>query len=390
MDKPRILVVTGHYLPGFRAGGPLRSVLNLVNSLGAEFEFFILTSDRDLGDSESYPDIRKGKWQDVGKARVRYLGPAERGIRDVCRAIADVEHDLLYLNSFFSPWGSIAPLVGRRLGLLSKQRILIAPRGEFSEGALALKRFKKRSYVQVARAVGILPGLFWHASSSYESGDIRRVIRARVEKVYVASNLSSPPAALGRFGDRNEDAGFHVAFLSRISPKKNLEYALDVLREVRVPVTFNIYGPAEDQGYWVRCQEKIARLPAHVSAHYHGALTPRQVPAAMRANDLFFLPTRGENFGHVIAEALGVGTPVLISDQTPWRGLRDQGLGFDFALDQREQFVEVIERFGEMPPEERTQIRLDTHAAVVKHWNDRDDVAAHREMFRRVIEAGNG
>ena len=52
----------------------------------------------------------------------------------------------------------------------------------------------------------------------------------------------------------------------------------------------------------------------------------------MAANDLFFLPTRGENFGHVIAEALSVGTPVLISDQTPWRKLAAVGLGHDLPL----------------------------------------------------------
>ena len=33
--------------------------------------------------------------------------------------------------------------------------------------------------------------------------------------------------------------------------------------------------------------------------------------------DLLFLPTKGENFGHVILESMSAGTPVLISDTTP-------------------------------------------------------------------------
>jgi glycosyltransferase involved in cell wall biosynthesis len=43
------------------------------------------------------------------------------------------------------------------------------------------------------------------------------------------------------------------------------------------------------------------------------------VPGVFRQYDLFVFPTRGENFGHVIIESLSVGTPVLLSDRTPWR-----------------------------------------------------------------------
>jgi len=188
---------------------------------------------------------------------------------------------------------------------------------------------------------------------------------------------------------RDDESEFKLAFLSRISPKKNLDYALDVLREVRHPVTFNIYGPAEDRDYWIRCKDKIERLPGHVIARYHGPVSPAKVATVMRSTDLFFLPTRGENFGHVIAEALRVGTPVLISDQAAWRGHEEQGLGFEFGLGDRAKFVEVIERLAKMAPEERRQMRLATHSAAVNYWNDRDDVAAHREMFRQVIGSQN-
>ena len=56
-DKPRILVLTGCYLPGFRGGGPLRTIFNAVNSLHGDFDFHILTADRDLGDAAPYPGM---------------------------------------------------------------------------------------------------------------------------------------------------------------------------------------------------------------------------------------------------------------------------------------------------------------------------------------------
>ena len=45
--KPVILVFLGNYLPGFKSGGPLRTIVNLVDNLSDEFEFLIITSDRD-------------------------------------------------------------------------------------------------------------------------------------------------------------------------------------------------------------------------------------------------------------------------------------------------------------------------------------------------------
>ncbi len=68
----------------------------------------------------------------------------------------------------------------------------------------------------------------------------------------------------------------------------------------------------------------------------HGPLPPDRVAEALRANHLLFLPTRSENFGHVILEALAAGCPVLLSDRTPWRNLARAGVGWDLPLDRPE------------------------------------------------------
>ena len=45
------------------------------------------------------------------------------------------------------------------------------------------------------------------------------------------------------------------------------------------------------------------------------------------------MPTTHENFGHAVVEAWAHGRPVLLSDQTPWRGLSEAGLGWDVPLE---------------------------------------------------------
>ena len=61
-NKPNILIFIDWFLPGFKAGGPIKSVSNIVNSLHQDFNFFIITSDRDIDDNKPYETEPLDKW----------------------------------------------------------------------------------------------------------------------------------------------------------------------------------------------------------------------------------------------------------------------------------------------------------------------------------------
>lgn len=73
ISKPKILTFVSYYLPGYKAGGPLRTIANMVEHLGNDFEFWIVTRDRDLGDTVPYADVIINEWNDVHGAKVFYL-----------------------------------------------------------------------------------------------------------------------------------------------------------------------------------------------------------------------------------------------------------------------------------------------------------------------------
>ena len=72
-------------------------------------------------------------------------------------------------------------------------------------------------------------------------------------------------------------------------------------------------------------QKLIEKVPENVKIHISDEIHPDEVPDTFSKYNLFVFPTRGENFGHVIPEALSVGTPILLSDQTHWE--QDASLG---------------------------------------------------------------
>jgi SAM-dependent methyltransferase/glycosyltransferase involved in cell wall biosynthesis len=377
-----VLVFVRYYLPGYKAGGPLRSIANMVEALGDEFDFRIVTLDRDAGDGEPYPDQDVPGWKRVGKACVLYLSPGETRLRRIAAILRETPHDILYLNSFFDPHFTLKPLLARRLGLAPARRCVLAPRGEFSPEALHLKPAKKAAYIRLASLMGLCRDLHWHASSAHEEADIRRVMCGSVRSLQVAIDMPAA-ASPGPSPHPHREPGqpLRICFLSRISPMKNLDYALDVLAKIDVPVTFDIYGAIEDEACWDRCRKMIAFLPGNVVAAHHGVVPHAEVTGTLARYDLFFLPTRGESYGHAIVEALAAGTPVLISDRTPWQGLAGHGVGWDLPLANPDAFVNAITEIASWPSDRRSEQRQRCLAFAEDHMRSDAVLAATRSLF---------
>lgn len=392
--KPRILVLVSYYLPGYLAGGPVRSIANLVDWLGDEFEFMILTSDRDVGAAEPYSDVNLNTWNSVGRAQVFYLRRHLMSTRALLRLIRDTPHSLLYLNSFFDPIFSIQLMLFRMLGLIPKKPVLLAPRGEFSKGALMLKYRKKRAFMAFARITGMFNNLYWQASTELEAKDIavvlgKSTLKAKIAEIITAVDFSSllDKKLDARPRLRDADQVISICYLSRISRMKNLDYALSVLANVSHALRFTIYGPQEDKQYWKECLAIISRLPSNVEVTYKGPVPHERVWEVIAEHDLLFVPTRGENFGHVFLEAWSAGVPVLTSDQTPWQQLEREGVGWDLSLQDPKRFVSILSEVAGWSPEQRADRRQMCLAFAERYLNDNGAVEASRDMFRAVIRS---
>lgn len=382
MTRRTILTFVSAYLPGYRAGGPIRSIANLVDYLGDEFDFRIVTADRDRGAKIPYQDLDPDLWHEVGKARVRYLPPSQQRLLPILRVMRATPHDLIYLNSFLNPRFATLPLVVQRLKLVPTRPVILAPRGEFSEAALAIKSSKKRVFLAVSRAVGLHRGLVWQATSNHEAAQIRQVIGNVAKIVRIAPDLPKLAGTAPSRRVRNPLDPLRIVFLGRVVPMKNLLFALDVLAGVKTPIEFSIYGPREDATYSVRCDAAVASLPCHVKVVWGGPLPPDRVVGTLAQHDLFFLPSLGENFGHVIAEALQAGLRLLISDRTPWRGLDAAGVGYDLPIDSTDNFVRAIEDEARIIPSSSSADAIQAFFAEASRLNER--VAANRRLFEAI------
>ena len=385
-NKTKVLAVVDYYLPGYKGGGPAVSVSRLINCLGNDVDFKVFTRDRDLGDQNPYNDIEPNSWTTKDDTQIFYASPKKLNMMGLLKAIRDANPDVIYLNSYFSKL-TRSTLILRAIGLLKNTPILIAPRGEFSPGALQLKALKKRKYLDLANALRIHSGVTWQVSSSHELTDTKAVVRTKADFFMRPPDIADRTNVQVETVRSEKKSGVATfAFISRISPKKNLLGAIEMLQSIKGKVTFAIYGPIEDQAYWQKCEEAIAVLPENVSCVHKGGIPSTQVLEELSAHHFFLFPTLGENFGHVIPEALAAGCPVLVSDQTPWQDFDERGVGWVLKLEDQEAWQESIQKCVDMSPE-----HFETMSVAAKDYINAmacasTDLETNRMLFAVTIE----
>ncbi|MCP5056939.1 MAG: glycosyltransferase [bacterium] len=354
--RPIALTYMVHYLPGFQAGGAMRTLLNMVEAIGDDVEFRIVTKDRDFLATEPYPDVPPGEWVRVGKAHVLYVAPENLSSNYFAELARTTPHDLVYCPSFFDPRFTLLPLLLHWLGRTPQVPVVVAPQNELSPGALSLKALKKRTFLTLAKLLGFHRGVVFHASSELEREEIRVVFPR--SPIVIARNLLHPPDDSGEKSSAPKEAGkLRVVFLSRISAKKNLSSAIRFLcdPELRGDIQFDIFGPIDDPNHWAECQSLLEELPAHLHVNVRGPIENDRIGEVLPDYHLFILPTLGESFGYAILEAMLWGCPALISDRTPWEDLEEHGAGWTLPLEEPSRYREAIQACLDAGPEEQLE-----------------------------------
>jgi glycosyltransferase involved in cell wall biosynthesis len=385
-QKQKVFVIVEYYLPGYKAGGAIRSVANLVDCLSDQFDFWILTRDRDAADKVAYADVKTDAWNQVGKAKVFYASPRSLSRSNILRLANDVKPAIYYLNSFFS-YLTIKLLLSRRLGMLSKSPVILAPRGEFSPGALRLKKIKKTLYIGIASRLGLYDDVWWQVASSQEEAEVCAGWGQQI-KFHIAPDLPQLGSDFkyAMAAPLSKDAG-HVrfAFLSRITRKKNLAWALKRLRGLSGQVEFDVYGPPEDRDYWRECEQRIAELPKNIRVKYYGPIPNHEARSTLQNYHFFFFPTLGESFGHAIFDALAVGCPVIVSNTTPWQDLSPKGAGWSLPLGVEEVWERVLQECVDMDEEVYSSMSLQAREYAINFIANGGILQLNRNLFLSVL-----
>ena len=185
----RVAIFYSGYLPGEKYGGPVTSIYNFTELLGDDIAIFIICTNHDLKETTPYSGIAEG-WNAVGKAKVLYLSDTEYRKKKFSEILDEIRPDLIYASSIFSVQQTY-PLFS-----LSKKKgipLLLAPRGELNNKALAIKGIKKRAYLLSLKILKKMSSTFFQATSEEEVKNIIQNLGVHERKVYLLPNIPTVP-----------------------------------------------------------------------------------------------------------------------------------------------------------------------------------------------------
>jgi len=332
----RIVIFVDWYYPAYKAGGPIKSIYNLVQALKTDYLFYIITSNCDLDATKL--DVICNEWTLHETINVIYLTEERQRSKTYLNLIDEIGPSIIYCNSLFSVNYTLKPYLALKRRKIPK---LIAPRGMLGRESLAIKSIKKKLFLKFANKFFFENKLtHWHATSKQERNDI--VSNLGIDSnIKMSNNLASP------IQERNDDSicknknELKLVFIARILPIKNLLFVLKVMENlISVEnLSLDIYGPIEDDNYWDICSLNVQN-DSRIT--YKGILKPEEISLTFQQYHFSILPTLNENYGHSIVESLVSGVPVIISDNTPWNNLVNFGVGIDLPLNDLEAWIQYL------------------------------------------------
>ncbi|HLY68515.1 MAG TPA: glycosyltransferase [Puia sp.] len=377
--RKRILIMTEWFYPGFKAGGPIRACHNLAMLLKDEYDLYIFTSDRDLKSESPYAGITPNRWVSFSaNIKVFYASPENLKWFSIKKEIQKIDAAHVYLNSMYSLYFTIYPLLMKRIGKL-KSNIILSPRGMLKESALQFKYAKKKSFLEMLKLFKISKGIGFHATDEQEKKDIRKIFGDAISVNLIQDVPPEPEKNV--FPVTKRSGELKLVFVGRIHRIKNLHFIMECLKKLTQKIELTVIGPIDDNAYYEFCKKLSASLPENVSIHFAGEVSNEKIKSHLRENHFMILPTLGENYCYSIIESFCAGRPVIITDRTPWQNLSNKKIGWDLPLDHHKEFLIALNSAASMVQEEFTEWSSSALNFSKKLFTTSNCKAEYSEMF---------
>lgn len=345
MSTKNLLILTDWYAPGFKAGGPITSIVNLAKLLKAHYTIFIVTGDRDLGDENPYPHIITNTWITGENNEQIFYCNQNKISKHILNTIIEVSNpNFIYYNSLFSFQFAIKPLYFLRD---YDAKSYLSPRGMLHPKAVQQKGLKKKVFIGLLNKVPFFKKVTFLATDKKEQEYIHQA--GFKNQVVIASNVPSIENFEIPIPTTSQ---YCIITISRIAEEKNAIGAIKAVSKLTGNIMYHWIGEAVDDTYYQEFLREVQMLPNNITFSQHGSLPQSKITALLSQSTFFFLPTHGENFGHSIYEALAAGKPSVIGENTPFADIEKYNAGFAVVSNDIEQQTKKLQLLIDLESEE--------------------------------------
>lgn len=356
----RVLHITPYFSPAY--GGPTVAVAQMVKAvvrLGVEVDVVTTTAN---GDNEL--DIPIGDFVDIDGVRCIFFRRSilkswmwSRGLmRWLDRNISD--YDVVHIHGMFTFPGLVGCVFCRKYSI----PYVISPHGMLDKRCFSEKLWKKFPYFYLFEKRNFDSAAIIHVTSRLEAESIARFgYRNSIKLSPLCAEIVSHEQV-----SYSESSAFKIVFVSRLVPIKGLEVLFDavaLLASRNVAIRLDVVGSGDD-AYVDTLMRRVSVLRLNESVFFHGHLNGVEKNEVLFGADVFVLPSYHENFSLSTVEAMGIGLPVIISDQVGIvDDVRAARAGYDFPAGSVSLLARAIERLTSV--HERRQTGANARELVI-------------------------
>ena len=325
----RILQVVPTYLPAYRYGGPIRSVHGLSCALvqrGHDVEVYTTSMDGPhdldvpLGQPVSLDGVKVTYFPVPCLRRLAWAPELSRRLRKTIRVF-----DVVHLHSVFLWPTWAAARAARRAG----RPYFLSPRGMLGKDLIRRKsRWVKSAWIRLVERKTIASAAGLHVTTKLEAAEIRAWGFNCPEIICIPNAIQRPGrcAALSEGPFANLPRPYAL-FLSRISWKKGIERLIKAW--AMVSNLYLVIAGNDEDNYLPTLKALVQELGLTARVLFTGPLADTDKWAVYENAEMFVLPSYSENFGNVVAEAMIMSCPVIV---TPEVGLAETVREFGAGL----------------------------------------------------------
>ena len=306
------------YYPS-QAGGPANTLFWLNNALdNRKFEVNVLSTDFGLNDTAK--EEKQGLF--TNSHQVEFINSQGKLFLKKGRRFLKTADIVQFSSIFFPP---TLPLL--LSAFIRSKKIIISPRGELYPAALQIKSKQKKIWLSLIKL--FQNKIHFHATNEYEKEIIKNYFPG-AGSIRTIPNYIELPIKEEKKIDKNQ-----LLFIGRINPIKNIDVLIRSLSLIkqggRKYICLSIAGNARleyEKLYQKDLEKLIKRLNLQENVKFIGHVEKEEKQNLIASSLALILPSKSENFGNVVLEALAQGTPVIASNNTPWEILEKENAGY--------------------------------------------------------------
>jgi len=303
-------------------GGPSRAIAEMVQALRQQGIDAEIATTNDDGDT--LLDVPLQCQVIYNHVPVRFFhrfSPRNKAIREYAFSIQltswlwsnITNYDLIHIHALFSYPSTVAMTIARSRNV----PYIVQPHGLLCEWSLQQSRLKKQTYLKLVEQSNLEHSQALHFTAQQEKTEAARL------------NLSVPTFTLphGLFPSQTipnarqklrqklnlADDQPIILFLSRLHPKKGLDYLITALSKIsHHRFTFIIAGSGTPE-YEAEIRSMLSLANLGDRTHLTGFIEGETKDLFLQGSDLFALTSHSENFGVAVLEAWSAGLPVMLT-----------------------------------------------------------------------------